>query len=74
LLQVTKEYNGLVDGIWLQGCVACTLEEATARAVSTEKINTGGSYGGALTIAVVEDIFGIQDYDHKKGLRRLDRR
>jgi len=72
LLNVSKEYDGYVDGVWLQGCTACTLDEATQRAVATEKKNTGGEYGKPLTIAVVEDVFGIQDYNPRKRLIRLD--
>jgi hypothetical protein len=68
LVNVSKEYNGLVDGVWMQHCTAATLEEATQRARDTEKANSD-----RITVAVVDDWrFGIQDYNHKTGMERLD--
>lgn len=68
IVTVIKEYNGLVDGVWVQHCMATTLEEATERARSTEKANSN-----RITVAVVEYLpFSCPNYCLMRGLKRLD--
>lgn len=68
LINVWKEYNGLVDGTWIQN-VTGTLEEAIKAARDTEKANSN-----RITVAVTKSIYStIPDYDQKKGWKRLDK-
>lgn len=67
LINVDKEYDGLVDGTWIQNCTG-TFEKAVKLARDTERVNSN-----RITVAVVEAIPSlIPDYDPKKGLKRLD--
>ena len=40
LLSCSKIASYIVDGYWIQDCVACTLEDAIERAISTKKANS----------------------------------
>lgn len=67
LINVTREYNGLVDGVWLQDHIG-TIATATQAARGTEQAN-----GNRITVAVVESLgYALQDYTVKTGLKRLD--
>ena len=65
IIQVTKRYDGLVDGVWLQHCIACTKEEALQRARATEKANSN-----RISVAVVANFpyGGGPNYNHYRGL------
>ncbi len=68
LLQVDKEENGLVNGVCLQWCCACTLEEAAKRARETEKVNSN-----RISVAVVDELYTAYTYGiHYTNLQRLD--
>lgn len=67
LINVTREYEGLVDGVWLQDHIG-TIATATQAARGTEQAN-----GNRITVAVVEDLgYALPDYAKKTGLKRLD--
>lgn len=67
LVSVAGEENGFVDGIWIQDFNG-DFRDAVECARETEKANSG-----RITVAVVEWL-GVytQDYNFKKGLKRLD--
>ncbi len=65
LINVDSEASGLVDGTWMQDHTG-TLETATQKARDTEKANSN-----RITVAVVEALSYIPDYDPKHGLKRL---
>lgn len=65
LINVKREYNGLVDGALIQWCSACTLREATRLARSTERVNSN-----RITVAVIDDYYSGLWYF--KGRKRLD--
>lgn len=68
LVTVFEEYNGLVDGVWMQHCMGTTLEDATERARATEKVNSN-----RITVAVVEHLpFSCPNYCLMRELKRLD--
>ena len=67
LINVYKEYCGLVDGTWIQDCTG-TLEDVTKAARDTERANSN-----RITVAVVSAINSCSpDYSPKTGLKRLD--
>lgn len=54
LMQITNtSSSGLIDGVWLQDCVATTLENAIETAKATERANSN-----RIKVAVVEKIEG----------------
>jgi len=64
IVLIEKEYNNnRIDGTWIQGHCAGTLETAIKLAKETEKINGTNKY------AVVEEI--TPGYDLRTGLIRL---
>ena len=67
LINVSREYDGMVDGVWMQDHFG-TIEPATIAARATEKANRN-----RITVAVVEsDGSCTTDYSLKKSLKRLD--
>ena len=67
LINVVREENGLVDGVWIQNYTG-TLEEAAQWARDTEKANSN-----RITVAVVEQyVYGCPDYSLVTKQRRLD--
>lgn len=67
LINVYNEYNGFVDGVWIQNFTG-TLREATKAARDTERAN---SY--RISVAVVKALNSYTpDYNPKTGLKRLD--
>lgn len=68
LINVSKEYDGYVDGTWLQDS-AGNFEQAVKRARDTEMVNDS-----RITVAVVDGLSSyIPDYSYKRGLKRLDK-
>lgn len=68
LINVEKEENGIIEGVWLQDHTG-TLKTAIENAIATEKANND-----RLDIAVVEALgFTEPNYSLQKGLKRLDR-
>lgn len=54
LMQITNTSpSGLIDGVWLQDCVATTLENAIKTAKATEKANSN-----RIKVAVVKKVEG----------------
>lgn len=67
LVNVMKEYDGLVDGVWVQHHTG-TLGTAVKAARETEQANSN-----RITVAVVEGLnFSTPDYSLYRGLKRLD--
>lgn len=67
LINVSKEYDGFVDGVGLQDCTG-SLEETIQRARESEKAN-----GNQISVAVVDSLLlSYPDYSHRTGLKRLD--
>lgn len=67
LINVDREYDGLVDGTWMQDHTG-TLESATEWARETEKANSN-----RITVAVVSSIGSAPpNYSPRYGLKRLD--
>jgi hypothetical protein len=69
LVSVSREENGLVDGVWVQDCTG-TLDEAIKRARDTEKANSN-----RISVAVVESLNGsTPNYCQRTNLERLDQK
>jgi len=67
LLNVYKEYDGLVDGVWIQDIIG-HLEKAIKIARDTEKANSN-----RIVVAVVAGLNSYApDYSIKIGLERID--
>jgi len=69
LVTIIKEYEGFIDGVWIQHHCG-TLETAITTARETEKVN-----GQRTTnrVAVVEELnFSGQNYSVFRKLKRLD--
>ena len=66
LINVIREYDGMVDGFWLQNHTG-TLESATEKARATEQANSN-----RITVAVVEELSYTPDHSLRKELKRLD--
>ena len=66
LINVSREYDGMVDGVWLQDHTG-TIESATEKARATERANSN-----RITVAVVEKLSYTPDYSLRKELKRLD--
>lgn len=68
LLQISESKDGLVSGIHVQWCCACTLEEAAKRARKTEAANSN-----RIEVAVVEEFYTAYCLGKQyKNLKRLD--
>lgn len=68
LLNVEKINNNSVDGVHIQWCSGCTLEQAKIRARETEKSN-----GNRITVAVVDEIYNSYAIGkYYTNLERLD--
>ena len=68
LVQVVREYNGLVDGVWLQNYFG-TIDTATEAAHATQQSNSN-----RITVAVVHNLnYSCPNYCLRKGLKRLDK-
>lgn len=65
LVNVEREYNGLVDGALIQWCGNCTLREAIKLARSTERVNSN-----RITVAVIDEYYSGLWYF--RGRKRLD--
>lgn len=67
LILVYKEYDGFVDGVWIQDSNG-SLEKAIEVARDTEKANSN-----RITVAVVESLNSCTpDYNIKTRLKRID--
>lgn len=67
LIQVDREYDGMVDGVWMQNHIG-TIDSATEEARATERAN-----GNRITVAVVEDLgYSEPNYSLRTALKRLD--
>lgn len=67
LINVDKEYNGLVDGVWIQDSNGC-FEKAVKAARDTERANSN-----RITVAVVDGLNSyVPNYSIQTGLKRLD--
>jgi len=67
LVNVDKELDGMVSGVWLQDHIG-TLESAIENAIATEQANSN-----RITVAVVEDLgLWIPDYNRRTDMKRLD--
>ena len=67
LIQVEREYDGMVDGVWMQNHIG-TIDSAAEAARATERANSN-----RITVAVVEDL-GYSEPNHslRTALKRLD--
>lgn len=65
LVNVEREYNGLIDGALIQWCSNCTLREAIKLARSTERGNSN-----RITVAVIDEYYSGLWYF--RGRKRLD--
>ncbi|WP_456363659.1 hypothetical protein [Priestia aryabhattai] len=66
LIQVYKETDGLVEGVWLQDYTG-DLDGAKEKAKQTEKAN-----GNRIKVAVVEQLtYSCSDYSMRSNLKRL---
>ena len=67
LLNVSKEENGMVCGVWMQDYTG-TFSEAVQKARDTEKANCN-----RVNVAVVDHLNGSSpDYSYRTRLKRLD--
>lgn len=67
LIQIDREYDGKVDGVWLQNHIG-TIDSATEEARATERAN-----GNRIAVAVVEDLgYSEPNYSLRTALKRLD--
>lgn len=67
LIQVEREYDGMVDGVWLQNHTG-TMDSAAEEARATEKANSN-----RIKVAVVEDLgYSEPNYSFRTALKRLD--
>jgi len=67
LIQVDREYDGMVDGVWVQNHVG-TIDSAAEVARATERANSN-----RITVAVVEDLgYSEPNYSFRTALKRLD--
>ena len=68
LINVVREYEGMVDGVWMQDHIG-TIESASEAARATERANSN-----RITVAVVEDLgLSCPDYSYRTSLKRLDK-
>lgn len=70
LINVTKSSSDgkMIEGTWIQGAVACTLEEATQRAIGYER----KVWGVQTEVAVVAELPSSTPQGTWAGLKRLD--
>lgn len=67
LINVSREYDGMVDGVWLQDHIG-TIDSASEEARATEQANSN-----RITVAVVDDLgYYEPNYSFRTGLKRLD--
>lgn len=67
LINASREYDGLVDGVWLQNHTG-TIDSAAEAARAIERANSN-----RITVAVVEDLgYSEPDYSFRTALKRLD--
>ena len=66
LINVIREYDGMVDGFWLQNHTG-TLESDTEKSRATEQANSN-----RITVAVVEKLSYTPAHSLRKELKRLD--
>lgn len=67
LINVSREYDGMVDGVWLQNHTG-TIESASEIARATERANSN-----KITVAVVDDLgYSEPNYSFRTALKRLD--
>jgi len=67
IINVAREYDGLVDGVWLQDHTG-TIDSAAEAARATEQANSN-----RITVAVVDDLgYSEPNYAFRTALKRLD--